>query len=77
MVKASGSVAAERETGTVARFTAQLVALCLPDRKARVETLHERYNISRAAILRAVIDHGLPIVEAGLADGSIDAGMLP
>lgn len=56
-----------------ARFTAQLVALVEPDRRDRVVAMATHHKVSQAKILRAVIDGGLAAVEAGLADGSLDA----
>ena len=61
-----------RGGGAVARFTSQLVALVVPDRKDRVVALSERHGVSQATIMRTIVEHGLPLVEQKLADGSID-----
>jgi len=61
-----------RGTNATARFTAQLVALVLPDRKERVVALTRTHRMSQARVMRAVIDHGLACVEDGLRDGTID-----
>ncbi len=58
--------------GAVARFTAQLVALCYPDRKVRVQTISRQYRISQATVMRAIIDLGLPLLEKRLQDGKLD-----
>ena len=60
----------------IARFTSQLVALCVPDRKDRVVALAEQYGISQASVMRAVIDEGLPLLEAKLRSGKVDATTL-
>lgn len=61
-----------RVTRATARFTSQLVALCVPDRKNRVVALAEGYDISQASVMRAVIDRGLPLLERELRDGKVD-----
>lgn len=61
---------------TVARFTAQLVALCVPDRKKRVLSLAETYDISQASVMRAIIDRGLPLLEVELKAGTLDPATL-
>ncbi len=66
-----------REGGTAARFTEQLVALVTPDTRERVMGLVDAHRVSQAAILREVVRRGLPGVETGLADGSIDPATLP
>jgi hypothetical protein len=65
-----------RGTTAKARFTAQLVALCEPDRRDRVLDLAETHGVSQAKIMRAVIDAGLGAVEAGLADGSLSVAAM-
>jgi hypothetical protein len=55
-----------------ARFTEQLVALVYPDRKIRVMALKTQYGISQAAVMRAIIDAGLPALEKRLAEGKLD-----
>ena len=62
----------ERGPRSVARFTAQLVALCVPDRKTRVMALAREHDISQASVMRAVIDRGLPLLEKELAGGRLD-----
>lgn len=59
-----------------ARFTEQLVALVVPDRRERVMELHRRHGISQAAVMRAVIDLGLPFLEKGIESGKIDPATL-
>jgi len=61
-----------RPSRGVARFTSQLVALCVPDRKVRVMALAERYGISQASVMRAVIDAGLPLLERRLDEAKLD-----
>lgn len=61
----------------VARFTEQLVALVEPGYKKRILAVCEGYNLSQAEALRVIIDRGLPTLEAGLADGTIDPRQLP
>lgn len=68
-VRGGGDVSASRG---VARFTAQLVALCVPDRKTRVLDLATMYEVSQASIMRAVIDRGLPLLEKELREGKVD-----
>ena len=58
--------------GAVARFTAQLVALVVPDRKDRVVKLAVEHGVSQATIMRAVVDQGLPRLEKKLRDGELD-----
>lgn len=58
--------------GAVARFTAQLVALVVPDRKDRVVALAAAHGVSQATIMRAVVDQGLPLLERKLLDGKLD-----
>lgn len=62
----------ERVPRNVARFTAQLVALCVPDRKSRVVALSRLYGISQASVMRAIIDLGLPLLEQKLTEGKLD-----
>lgn len=62
----------DRAPRNVARFTAQLVALCVPDRKARVVALSRLYGISQASVMRAIIDLGLPLLEERLQEGKLD-----
>ncbi len=69
--KASGA-ARSSPGGAVARFTAQLVALCYPDRKTRVQAISTQYRISQATVMRAVIDLGLPLLEKRLEAGKLD-----
>ena len=69
--RVAGSRGGRRETSAAARFTAQLVWLDVPEKKARVVALANRHHISQSAVLRAVGEYGLPGLEAGLADGSI------
>lgn len=38
--------------------------------------LHERHGVSQAALLRAVIDRGLPVLEAQFAEGSVEPASL-
>ena len=56
----------------MARFTAQLVALVVPDRKDRVVALAVAHGVSQATIMRAVVDQGLPRLEKKLRDGELD-----
>ncbi len=65
-----------RGTTATARFTAQLVALCEPDRRDRVLSLAETHGVSQAKIMRAVIDAGLGRVEEGLRDGTLSAATM-
>lgn len=60
-----------RAGGPVARFTAQLVALVTADHRDRVEQIAKETGASQAAVLRAVIGKGLPLLETGLKDGSV------
>jgi hypothetical protein len=59
-----------------ARFTEQLVALVLPDRRERVVALARDHGISQAAVLREVINLGLPQLEKRLAEGRIEPATL-
>lgn len=61
---------------TTARFTAQMVWLDTPEKKDRVMALAVTYRVSQACVLRAVADHGLDALEAGLGDGSIKPNSL-
>lgn len=75
---ATGSnIGGRREGGAVARFTEQLVALVLPDRRTRVMSIVEAHQVSQAAVMRAIIDFGLPEVEQRIAEGRLDPAMLP
>lgn len=71
MVRTVSEVRA-RAVRTPARFTEQLVALVVPDRKDRVMALHREYQISQAAVMRKIIDLGLPLLEKSLAEGKLD-----
>ena len=66
------NIGGRRPGGTNARFTAQLVALVEPDRRDRVMDIVDAHGISQAAILRAIVDLGLPVVEAQIAAGELD-----
>jgi hypothetical protein len=59
-----------------ARFTEQLVALVVPDRKDRVLALAETYGVSQASIMREIINQGLPLLERMLGDGKLDPATL-
>lgn len=66
----------DRGGRSVARFTSQLVALCVPDRKDRVVRLAVEYEISQASVMRAIIDRGLPLLEKELTAGTLDPATL-
>jgi hypothetical protein len=67
---------AGRAVRAPARFTEQLVALVVPDRRDRVMALKAAHGISQAAVMRAVIDLGLPALEKKLAEGKLDPATL-
>ena len=71
-----GAAGGRRPQVAQPRFTEQLVALVLPDRRERVVKIATEHGISQAAVLREVINLGLPALEKRLAEGRLEPASL-